>query len=115
MLVATREPIAVSETASTAIATNTSTSVKPARLSRASPLVDGNNLDSSCEPVDPHLIARPLMRQRNGPATRHARREVADGCARRSVFAARGEHCVEVDIRGKAHNASTGAGADGPR
>ncbi len=51
--------------ASTASATNTSISVKPADVSRDWSLVNGDNLHSSREPIHSHLITDALARQRN--------------------------------------------------
>src|SRR5262245_34611174 len=101
--------MATSEPATSASATSTSSSVKPA--SPDAVLVDRDNFDASCQPVDTHLVADAVARQRDHSAARHPGCEVPDGRAGRPVVAAGGEHGVDVDVGWHAHGAYDNAGA----
>ena len=67
-LVAISEPIATSETATSASAISTSMMVKPASPSSVAGDVTGRNLDPSGQPVDANFIADIEARQRDGAA-----------------------------------------------
>src|SRR5256885_5378851 len=98
VVTAISEPIAASETETTASATRTSIRVKPALALRLSDAVVRNNLDPSGEPVDADLVADAEPRQCDRAPARHAGREEADPLAGRTLVAARGQHCVERHI-----------------
>src|ERR1700723_2843963 len=80
------DPIATTETATTASATSTSMIVKPASW----PSIGGvarNNFDPSGQPVDANFIADILARQGHGSAARHAAGKEADRRQRRALVA----------------------------
>src|SRR5437762_11798155 len=78
VVTAISEPIAASETETTASATSTSIRVKPALALHFLDVVVRDNLDPSGKPVDADLVADAEPRQRDRAAARHAGREEAD-------------------------------------
>src|SRR5256885_17033638 len=78
VVTAISEPIAASETETTASATSTSIRVKPALALRLLDAIVRNNLNPSGEPVDANFVADAEPRQRNCAAARHPGREEAN-------------------------------------
>src|SRR5947209_11117068 len=121
VVTAMSEPMAASDTETTASATSTSIRVKPPSLSlprlrgRAGwgrlDAVVRNNLDPSGEPVDADFVADAEARQRDRAAARHARGEEADRLPGRALIAARGEQRIECYIVGHANDPAGCAGA----
>src|SRR5947209_2928747 len=121
VVTAISEPIAASETETTASATSTSIRVKPPSLSlprlrgrvgwgRLNAVVR-NNLDPSGEPVDADLIADAKPRQRDRATARHAGCEEADRLAGRALIATRRQQRIERHIVRHADDAPGCAGA----
>src|SRR4029077_9714712 len=127
VVTAMSEPMAASDTETTASATSTSIRVTPPSLSL--PRLRGrvgwgrldavvrNNLDPSGEPIDADLVTDAEPRQRDSAAARHAGREEADRLPGRALVAARGEQRVERHVvrhaedaagRARAHDALRG-------
>src|SRR6185312_16863085 len=98
----TSEPIDAIITASTAMATTTSMSVKPA-VPAALERVKRRNFDASREPVDADLIADAEAGERDHAAARHAGGEEHDGRAGVALVAASGKRRVELDV-GRQHD-----------
>src|SRR5262249_28696026 len=97
-VVATREPMAVSATASTARATSTSTSVNPASARRRLERGAWDNLDTSGEPVDSDFVAHAFARERDRPSAGHARGEELNRVAGRTPVASGSQQGIEFDI-----------------
>src|SRR5262249_21645581 len=112
---ATRAPVAVSTTATTARATTTSISVNPSVARQRLQRIDRNNLDSSCQPIDAHLVTDALPRQRNRASTRHSGRKEANRVAGSAAVAAGGERRVEHHVVGHADETAARAGTNQSR
>src|SRR5580658_5522525 len=109
-VVAISDPIAVSETATIARATSTSTSVKPATPCRSSKHFGRDNFYSPRQPIDANVVADLVARQPDRSAARHAGREKVNRRAGNALIATRRQQRLEMHVIRHAHDFAGCAG-----